>query len=190
MEFSKKIKKLRIAKGLTQKQIADYLNVSQNAIYNWENGKREPNMDMQKQIAKFFDFPLYLLLDDNFELENVELEMKRARPVNSYEMTEPPKPFAAPLSQTHNKENGIYIHSNATPLGDFDPKYAPFVKRFEDNNIKFKLVGCSGHAYPFDLIEIIDLIKPKLLIPIHSHHPERLYNKSGDVLLPEKKQTI
>ena len=88
------------------------------------------------------------------------------------------------------KENGIYIHSNATPLGDFDPKYAPFVKRFEDNNIEFKLVGCSGHAYPFNLIEIIDLIKPKLLIPIHSHHPERLYNKSGDVLLPEKKQTI
>lgn len=88
------------------------------------------------------------------------------------------------------KENGIYIHSNATPLGDFDPKYAPFIKRFEDHNIEFKLVGCSGHAYPFDLIEIIDLIKPKLLVPIHSYHPERLYNKSGDVLLPEKKQTI
>lgn len=97
MEFSSKIKKLRTAKGLTQKQIADYLNVSQNAIYNWENGKREPNMDMQKKIAKFFDFPLYLLLDDNFELENVELEMKRARPVNSYEMAEPPKPFTRPL---------------------------------------------------------------------------------------------
>ena len=77
--------------------MADYLNVSQNAVYNWENGKREPNMDMQKKIAKFFDFPLYLLLDDNFELENVELEMKRARPVNSYEMAEPPKPFTQPL---------------------------------------------------------------------------------------------
>ena len=74
--------------------------------------------------------------------------------------------------------------------GDFDPKYAPFIKRFEDNNIEFKLAGCSGHAYPFDLIEIIDLIKPKLLVPIHSYHPERLYNKSGERLLPEKKQTI
>ena len=115
MEFSKKIKKLRIAKGLTQKQIADYLNVSQNAIYNWENGKREPNMDMQKQIAKFFDFPLYLLLDDNFELENVELEMKRARPVNSYEMTEPPKPFTDPISQ-YNKDNSIYIDPNLQKL--------------------------------------------------------------------------
>lgn len=50
-----------------------------------------------KKIAKSFDFPLYLLLDDNFKLENVELEMKRARPVNSYEMTKPPKPFTGPL---------------------------------------------------------------------------------------------
>lgn len=88
------------------------------------------------------------------------------------------------------KEGGIYVHSNATPLGDFDPAYVPFIKRFEDNNIEFKLASCTGHAHPFDLIEIIDLIKPKLLVPIHSYHPERLYNKSGDVLLPEKKQTI
>lgn len=116
MDFSNKMKKLRIANGLTQKQLADSLNVSQNAVYNWENGKREPSIDMIKKIAKVFDFPLYLLLDDNFELENAELEMKRARPFKSYEMTEPPKPFAAPLSQTHNKENGIYIDPNLQKL--------------------------------------------------------------------------
>ncbi len=87
-------------------------------------------------------------------------------------------------------EENKNITVTATPLGDFDPAYAPFIKRFEDNNIEFKLASCTGHAHPFDLIEIIDLIKPKLLVPIHSYHPERLYNKSGDVLLPEKKQTI
>lgn len=88
------------------------------------------------------------------------------------------------------KENGIYVHSNATPLGEFDPSYAPFIKKFEDRNIEFIRASCSGHAHPYDLIEIINLIKPKLLVPIHSYHPERLYNESGDVLLPEKKQTI
>lgn len=88
------------------------------------------------------------------------------------------------------KENGIYVHSNATPLGEFDPSYAPFIKRFEDKKIEFIRASCSGHAHPYDLIEIINLIKPKLLVPIHSYHPERLYNESGEVLLPEKKQTI
>ena len=88
------------------------------------------------------------------------------------------------------KNNGIYIHSNAQPLGEFDPAYKPFIKRFEDKGIKFVRIGCSGHAHPKDLIKIIDLIKPKLLIPIHSYHPEKLYNNYGNVLLPEKKQTI
>ena len=38
--LSDKIKTIRISKGMTQKQLADILNVSQNAIYNWENGGR------------------------------------------------------------------------------------------------------------------------------------------------------
>lgn len=88
------------------------------------------------------------------------------------------------------KYGGIYIHSNATPLGDFDPAYNPFVESFAKHNIEFVRLSCSGHAHPYDLIEIIDLIKPKLLVPIHSYRPEKLYNKNGDVLLPEKKQTI
>ena len=88
------------------------------------------------------------------------------------------------------KDNGVYVHSNAVPLGEFDPNYKPFVERFETKNIEFMKLACSGHAYPYDLIDIINLIKPKLLVPIHSYKPERLYNENGDVLLPEKTQTI
>ena len=88
------------------------------------------------------------------------------------------------------KAGGIYIHSNATPLGDFDPAYVPFVNKFKELDIEFIRNSCSGHAHPKDLIKIIDLIKPKLLVPIHSYRPEKLYNKSGEVLLPEKGQTI
>ena len=52
------------------------------------------------------------------------------------------------------------------------------------------ILPCSGHARPYDLIKIIDLISPKLLVPIHSYRPEKLYNKNGDRLLPSKGQTI
>lgn len=110
--FPSKIKKLRIENGLTQKQIAESLNVSQNAIYNWENGKREPNLDMIKQIAKYFDFPLYLLLDDNYELGDIALEKKRARIIGDTEMTEPPKPFTVPLSSHNNYDGSIRVNPN------------------------------------------------------------------------------
>ena len=41
-----------------------------------------------------------------------------------------------------------------------------------------------------DLVKIINLITPKLLIPIHSYHPEKLYNENRDMLLPKKGQII
>ncbi|SCJ05204.1 Predicted metal-dependent RNase%2C consists of a metallo-beta-lactamase domain and an RNA-binding KH domain [uncultured Clostridium sp.] len=88
------------------------------------------------------------------------------------------------------KEGGVYIHCDAQPLGEFDPTFKPFIKSFEDRNIEFNRVVCSGHARPYDLIEIINLIKPKLLAPIHSYHPEKLYNENGDMILVEKGQTI
>lgn len=88
------------------------------------------------------------------------------------------------------KKGGLYIHTNAQPLGPFEPAYEPFMQAFEAHGICVEVMGCSGHAYVNDLFQIVDSIEPKLLTPIHSLHPERLYNKKGDRLLPEKKQTI
>lgn len=85
---------------------------------------------------------------------------------------------------------GLYIHSNAQPLGEFDPAYLPFMARFEQQGIQVMLASSTGHAQPKDLIKIIDLIQPKLLVPIHTLKPERLINKWGDRLLPERGQTI
>ena len=46
----------------------------------------------------------------------------------------------------------------------------------------------SGHASASGLLEIIDLINPKVLIPIHTEHPEVLQAKIGsrrEVIIPE-----
>lgn len=86
-------------------------------------------------------------------------------------------------------DNGMYIHSNAAPF-DYDPAYQSFKESFINKNIDFIRLDCTGHAYPQDLFKVIDMIQPKLLIPLHSKHPERLINKYGDVLLPYKGQTI
>lgn len=64
--FSHKLKSLRIERGITQKKLADSLNVSQNAIYNWENGKREPSIEMIKKIATVLGITIAEFLDDDF----------------------------------------------------------------------------------------------------------------------------
>ena len=95
---------------------------------------------------------------------------------------------------TENHENlkggGVYIHSDAAPLGEFDPKYLPFIKVLENAGVEFKRIACSGHAFPEDLDRIVDLIQPKLLIPIHSLKPEKLENKYGVRYLPKRSEII
>lgn len=61
-DFATRLKELRIEKKVTQQDLADFLHVSQNAIYNWENGKREANLEMIGKIAEYFEVaPSYLL---------------------------------------------------------------------------------------------------------------------------------
>ena len=84
------------------------------------------------------------------------------------------------------EKGGIYIHSNATPLGPFDQAYEPFVQSFAQKEITFISLQCSGHAFPEDLAKVISLIQPKLLVPIHSLKPEKLENPYGDRYLPER----
>jgi transcriptional regulator with XRE-family HTH domain len=39
------IKKYRTKKGYTQKQVAEFVGKSKNAISNWETGLNEPSID-------------------------------------------------------------------------------------------------------------------------------------------------
>lgn len=115
MTIGEKIKKLRIHTGLTQRALGELSGTSETTIKQYELGKRQPRIEQLKNIAKVFDFPLYLLLDDNFELENVELEMKRVRPFKSYEMTEPPEPFTIPMSSSRN-DTTLKLHTNSDAI--------------------------------------------------------------------------
>lgn len=52
------IKKIRQDKGLSQKELANRVNVSQSAIYYYESGKREIRLDMLEKIAVALETPL------------------------------------------------------------------------------------------------------------------------------------
>lgn len=126
-DFPNRLKKLRSDSKLTQKQLADKLSVSQNAVYNWENGKREPNLDMMKKIAKVFDIALYILLDDTYPLPDITSEAwkTRARVHGDTEMETPPKPFTMPRQDRTEQEapelklrinDGIYNYEHLDEL--------------------------------------------------------------------------
>jgi len=51
----KNIKKLREKKGLTQLDLAERLNVTRQAISNWETEKTQPDIDTLQKIAQVFE---------------------------------------------------------------------------------------------------------------------------------------
>lgn len=143
MTISEKIRKLRKYAGLTQRTLGELSGTSETTIKQYELGKRQPRIEQLKKIAKVFDFPLYLLLDDNYELGNVELEMKRARPYKSYEMAKPPGPFTVPLSQYNNKDNSLYIDPNLQKIYEIAKQKAHNREKLTDEEEQI-LIGISG----------------------------------------------
>lgn len=54
LKIGEKIKELRRAQDVTQEKLADYLNISYQAVSKWENGLALPDITLLPQLANFF----------------------------------------------------------------------------------------------------------------------------------------
>ncbi len=87
---------------------------------------------------------------------------------------------------------GIYFHSMSEPFNEegtiSEKKIDNWIERFGLNRVHSH---CSGHASGRDLNEIINRIVPKLLIPIHTEHPELFTMlQGGKVKMVEANSTF
>lgn len=86
MEFSEKIKSLRLKNNLTQEEFASKLNVTRQAASNWENNRNLPDIEMIISISSVFEISLDELIlggknmnDITKKLIDDTSETKRAR---------------------------------------------------------------------------------------------------------------
>ena len=61
--FGKRLKELRLEKGLSQRRLGEIFNVCNQTISFWENGSREPDLDTLLSISHYFDVSIESLLD-------------------------------------------------------------------------------------------------------------------------------
>ncbi len=61
-KFGENLKNLRLEKGISRKDLATTLDVSERLVSYWENGDRECNFAMLIKIANFFDESIDVLL--------------------------------------------------------------------------------------------------------------------------------
>ncbi len=66
-DFGKQLKDLRNAKGLTQEQVAELLNVSKQSVSRWENNVTYPDITFLPTLASFFGVTVDALLGADYE---------------------------------------------------------------------------------------------------------------------------
>ena len=72
MNFGEKLKKIRNEREMTQKEMADFLNVSVQTISNWESGRRSPHPELYTTIANTLGIELEQIAPDNFDQKTLD----------------------------------------------------------------------------------------------------------------------
>ena len=73
------IRQIRKARGLTQKQLADMIDVSESIISQYENGRKSPSNETLLKLGEALDCSVSDILDDrkalNFALSTLERDL-------------------------------------------------------------------------------------------------------------------
>lgn len=65
MKLEEKLTALRKRKGLSQAELAEYMEVSRQAISRWEVGEAVPSTENLKNLSRLYDVTVDHLLDDS-----------------------------------------------------------------------------------------------------------------------------
>ena len=80
------LKELRNNKGISQREFAQMLGISQQTVGSWEVGRTEPDNTMLKQIAKYFNVSIdYLLDNDGGTGTGTQLNAEQAELIAEYD---------------------------------------------------------------------------------------------------------
>ena len=143
--------------------------------------------------------------------ERTVLQRLHARKVDAAELRAHPEGYVVALSFYELAElveidppaGGIWIHSTSEAfdeeglvnwvrlkdwLAHFGVRLVGDWQRARDGDAEHQGLHASGHVSATELEELIRLIRPKMLVPVHTEHPEwfRRFEGELDVVLPRR----
>lgn len=103
--FSENLRKLREFKKLDKAELARILDISAQAVGQFELGKREPSLDTLKKISSFFGVTIDALISDDEEKANI-IKIKNLIKKLNYTIKE----FAQDICEPVNEIEKIVLH--------------------------------------------------------------------------------
>lgn len=79
MNFKTRLKQLRNERGISQRQLAEFLKVAPSTISMYENGQREPNFEVLESLADFFNVDLNYLLGKTNKTTKIILDSESSK---------------------------------------------------------------------------------------------------------------
>lgn len=144
MGFGKKLRKLRIEKGLTQADLAATLSLGESTISFYESNKRQPDYETLTKIADFFKVSTDYLLgrtDNELSVNNIIPErfiQKLGRVLRSERGEVTPEVLPLILIQVatlYAASKGIFIPSSLPHMEDInmsDEEKSQLIKEFDE----------------------------------------------------------
>ena len=66
----------------------------------------------------------------------------------------------------------VYLHLNGYPHGPADPGWPVLETWTKELGISFVPISSHGHALPADLQWLVEAVRPKVVVPVHTNAPE------------------
>ena len=136
MKVAEEIRTARIAKNMTQVNLADQMGVSYQAVSNWERGNSMPDISKLSELCGILDISFEQLLGSEQQAQKVQKVMEYA-------------------------ENGSGQNPSFTEISDVAPLMPPKTLCEIAANIEIDLNGLIGLA-PFLDKDVVDRLAEKL----------------------------
>ena len=163
LKIGEKIKELRKAQDVTQEKLADYLNISYQAISKWENGLALPDITLLPKLSSFFGVSTDWLLgadwiktdmfieDTIIKAVNYKKEGKSEQAIHLLEKTllQYPNNFLLISELIETKVQRFTNKDNEIWLDDIVKKSNIVLDNCTDDAIRYKVKTNLAFAYSF-----------------------------------------
>ncbi len=165
-----KISQLRKARNMTQMELADQLNISFQAISNWERGASMPDIAKLPELAQILEVSIDELLGKTFRIlektaEGTITEFLRDNEISTEELEE-----VAPLLKPDQLDD-IFKHVKPGSLGELT-SLAPFISQDVLDDVALKLAMSDEFPYICNLAPFLSGEAIEKLVKI-------IYDKQG-----------
>jgi len=167
-----KIMTLRKAKDMTQMELADLMQVSYQAVSNWERGNSMPDISKLVDLARILDVSIEELLDSRQQAQTVKRALDENETLTAKEITE-----VAPLLKPSKLEKEL----EKAPIEGLELKDLQQLAPFLSEEKLMELVERVGFNHVSDLVPVAPFMNSKQLQTIIIQQGE-LHENLDDII--------